>query len=906
MAAPLPLSQPLASPGDLQSEAPLLERGALDALAAWAERAASTPQAVEWRRQAERWLEAREAGAVAHAAYALLLEPIEPGDEAIRQWLVLCDRLSQVGAWDAVSWIAERVLALRPEPQAARWLVRAADERADAEEILAALERAHAAAPGDPGLGWRLAQLLESRGRHEDALTATAESLAAMIRRKDLEALDEVFLYLLEEPRRETLRLVFPAFPLLARSGQGTRLADYLETCRDSVLSLGLARDLWPALREALEAAPAPAPLLRQLPAIVEAAHPQGAAAVRVLELSGLLDGAPAKEALAFFDRALPYAPGCYVEHNAWGAGRVVRLDRDEIRLDFAGRSGHRMTLRAAQQALAPIDAEDLAVLASFSPDELARRREEDPVDLVARALVRSRGEAELSQLKRILVHYAVPEKEWARFWKTARARLEADPRVDATRAYRGHFRLAERGTEETAEAPRFDRGADAQAAIPLLQRFLAQHAGREAEVAERNASALERWRADASLPWRTRFEAAALLVLGGGAAHEAAAERLAAAAFQAGFDLRELPSAADQARVLRWGLATPAWAAAAVSAFGSRSGEIRELGLKSALERHGEGARAFLEDAARAARTAPDAALQVATWAFGGRAAAPDLPPLSPWPVALGLAELLESGATPPQARAAGALLAADGPLAHAARATPPDEDTLSRLARLVRHWRSSDRHLHGVLAWLEAAGHGELAGDARTRQRQAARAVTARARRLSPYDVPQLYLTRASFGRMKREAEDVQQALRTTIPAAIQKARELGDLRENAEYESARLKQRTAQARLEQLAERMGRALFIDDVEEEAGVVGLGSEVTLELESGGTRRYWILGEGDAAHGGEVVSYLAPIGRALYGRRPGERVELPEGERSVPATIRSLVRRLPPAAAPTSSGAEA
>lgn len=906
MATTLPLHQPLAAPGDFSAEAPLLDGTALDELAAWALRARETPQAAEWRRQAQRWLDAHEAGAVAHAAHALLLEPLPERDEATRQWLVLADRLSQAGAWDAVVWIAERLLAKAPEPAAARWLVRAADERGDAEAQLDALSRAHAAAPGDPKLGWRLAQLLEARGDHEAALDATAETLDAMIRRKDLVALDEILLFLLEAPRRETLRLVFPALPLLAQAGQLARLAEYLDAFREPVLSLGLAADLWAALRKALVAASDPAPLVRYLPPLVEAAHREGAAAARVLELSGLLDGKPAAEALAFFDRTLSFAPGSFVEHGSWGAGRVARLDREEIWIDFPSRPGHRMTLRAAQQALVPIDAEDLAVLASYSPEELARRREQDPVDLVARALLRLKGEAELAGLKRVLVHYAVPEKEWTKFWKAAKSKLESDPRVDASQAYRGRFRLAVASADAAADVPRFDRGADPAKAIAILQKFLAQHAGREAAVAERNAAALARWREDASLPWRTRFDAAALLAAGGGEARQREAEALAAQAFESGFDLRELPAAADQARVLRWGLASAAWAAAGRSAFGSRAGEIREEGLRVALERHGDAAREFLEDAARRSREEPDAALQVAAWAFGSRTPPAGFPALSPWAVASGLVDLLEGGVTAVQAKAASAVLAPDGALAQAARTVPPDDDTLRQFARLTRHWRSSDRHLHRVLEWLEAVGHGEMAGDARSRRRHAARAVTAGSSTLSPYDVPQHFVTRATYERLRREADSVQQALKTVIPAAIQKARELGDLRENAEYESARLKQRTAQARLEQLAERLERSLFIDDLDEEPGVAGLGSEVTLELADGGQQRYWLLGEGDATHGDEVVSYLAPIGRALYGRREGDEVELPGDGGTTRATIRSTRRRLPAVREPAPGGAGA
>src|SRR5262249_45565125 len=142
--------------------------------------------------------------------------------------------------------------------------------------------------------------------------------------------------------------------------------------------------------------------------------------------------------------------------------------------------------------------------------------------------------------------------------------------------------------------------------------------------------------------------------------------------------------------------------------------------------------------------------------------------------------------------------------------------------------------------------------------------------------------------------EAEALDQALRGEIPQAIQKARELGDLRENAEYESAKLKQRQAQARIAQLIEKMKDVSFIEDVPQVPGVAGLGTEVEIVTQDGATRRLWILGEGDDLLGAEVVSYKAPLGRALVGKKPGDSVQLPGDGGAHVAVIREVRPRLP------------
>jgi transcription elongation factor GreA len=161
--------------------------------------------------------------------------------------------------------------------------------------------------------------------------------------------------------------------------------------------------------------------------------------------------------------------------------------------------------------------------------------------------------------------------------------------------------------------------------------------------------------------------------------------------------------------------------------------------------------------------------------------------------------------------------------------------------------------------------------------------------------------FMTRRAFERTRNELEQLETALRTTIPQAIQKARELGDLSENAEYHSAKLKQAQAEARILLLAGRLREVVLIDDTVPDPGVVGPGTEVEVDIEGAGTARYWILGEGDGEMSPEVVSYRAPIGLALLGRRPGDATQWSAEGREVHAVVRAIRTRLPDA--PASSG---
>lgn len=131
--------------------------------------------------------------------------------------------------------------------------------------------------------------------------------------------------------------------------------------------------------------------------------------------------------------------------------------------------------------------------------------------------------------------------------------------------------------------------------------------------------------------------------------------------------------------------------------------------------------------------------------------------------------------------------------------------------------------------------------------------------------------------------EIERLTRELNIELPKVIQKAVELGDLRENADYKSALERQQFVQARLQHLAQRAGELAKIDVKNIPTDRVGFGSRVTVRnIDTGDTFVYTIVSgdfmDLDAGH----ISMASPIGRGLMGRKQGEEleIELPAGVR--------------------------
>ncbi len=135
----------------------------------------------------------------------------------------------------------------------------------------------------------------------------------------------------------------------------------------------------------------------------------------------------------------------------------------------------------------------------------------------------------------------------------------------------------------------------------------------------------------------------------------------------------------------------------------------------------------------------------------------------------------------------------------------------------------------------------------------------------------------------KMEGEIERLTHELNVELPARIKTALEHGDLRENADYKSAKERQEFVQARLNHLTRRMGELSKIDPKTMPWDKVGFGSKVKiLDVGTGDEFDFTIVAgdfiDLDAGH----VSLASPIGQGLLGAKQDEEVtvHLPAGER--------------------------
>ena len=141
------------------------------------------------------------------------------------------------------------------------------------------------------------------------------------------------------------------------------------------------------------------------------------------------------------------------------------------------------------------------------------------------------------------------------------------------------------------------------------------------------------------------------------------------------------------------------------------------------------------------------------------------------------------------------------------------------------------------------------------------------------------QVQLTTDGAARLQEELRVLTQERRPEVVARIRAAKELGDLKENADYHAARDEQGFLEGRI-QAIEALLRGAEVVAAPTAGGSIGLGSTATVEAD-GDEVTYVLVGTSEANPNDGRISVASPVGKALLGRRAGDEVVVrtPQGE---------------------------
>ena len=821
----------------------------------------------------------------------LLREGLGDRPLALESLETVADKLVASGDRSGVRGLLDRFLRPEPTGAAVRLLEFLARGEADDAMRTELLREAIVIRPRDPQLHAELSPALERMGDAAGAREHRLLAIEILLELERPEGIGEDLLRIIEEDLEHAPARVGRIVLRFASLVSWREAESILDLALPELETRAAGRIYWDDLAPVAPRAAATADarlLLARYLRVAIALEPEPDA---IVEGSGIGNPAvPIEEVAARLPKILALPPGAHVSHTTWGLGRVRSSDGESITLSFASREGHKMSFAMATRSLDRLANDGLRVLAIEDPAKLRALAQAGDAEVLVRALRDVGRSATSAQLKPRL-EAALPDFDWAGYWKQAKENLKSDRRLDMSEAYRQIFRLAVEGSEAAGSTlPQLSARAPAEG-LNLIRRFLREHPDDEPRLKELAGALVRRWAAAEDLDPSTRAPALCHAISWGSINQDTAREYLEELVAQ-GLSPDDLTLGANQEMLLD--------SAAGISneeeflwrAVQSRLPRLRERGKARLQALLGDRyARAIEQRITRGADAPGLAARLIEDFAARpGEAGAPSRETLL-----IGAIRLLERELPEGTTERLLALLDAGGLLRVHFAGSKPQEMERAQLESSILSWAGSERRLIPILEFVRAIGLPAVADEYEKRRKARAHSLL-EGKSVEDLETRFTIMSRKTYEKLEGEMKKLSLDLRTSIPAAIEKARELGDLRENAEYEAAKLRQANAGARLQELMNTLERTRLLESIEIDDSRVGVGTETVLTpVESADPPlTYWILGEGDGGLYPGVLSYRAPLARPLLGKQVGTEVtlELPDGPRRY--RIESIAKRVP------------
>src|SRR4051812_46766561 len=136
--------------------------------------------------------------------------------------------------------------------------------------------------------------------------------------------------------------------------------------------------------------------------------------------------------------------------------------------------------------------------------------------------------------------------------------------------------------------------------------------------------------------------------------------------------------------------------------------------------------------------------------------------------------------------------------------------------------------------------------------------------------------YYTEEGLQKLKNELHQLRSVERKLATQAIVEARDKGDLSENAEYDAAREAQALLELRIAKLEDVIANARIVDETKLDLSKVSILTTVKIKnLNNNASMKYTLVAENEADLKIGKISVDSPIGKALLGKKVGEKVDV-------------------------------
>ena len=149
---------------------------------------------------------------------------------------------------------------------------------------------------------------------------------------------------------------------------------------------------------------------------------------------------------------------------------------------------------------------------------------------------------------------------------------------------------------------------------------------------------------------------------------------------------------------------------------------------------------------------------------------------------------------------------------------------------------------------------------------------------------------LTRQGLKKLEAELRELSTTRRAEVAEQIREAQELGMAQVDGQYEDAKNQQAFLEGRIQEIEKMLEMAEIIDEKAARGSKeVRVGSTVSVRTKDGKRQTYQLVGSAEADPGAGRISHESPVGRALLGKKRGEKVRVSAPGGKVELTVTAV-----------------
>jgi len=263
--------------------------------------------------------------------------------------------------------------------------------------------------------------------------TDGVSALEEAIQKRSPEQVEELWLELAQDSL-EHLDSLLDCSDQIAKIGNPAQASLLLLILVSDLMSAEAFEEAYRALARAATHTPLDRDVRKQLVRCIESLHAGNVMLPKALEQSDLSGSADLRKALKIVETFIGLEDEVYVYHEAgWGIGKITEVspEDDEVFIDFAAKKNHRMAFSAMGTMVKVLAADHFRVLLEFDPDRLKELAASGSPELIKKVLRDEAREMNLRQVKAMLVGPILSASGWTKYWASAKAKIRRDTSVN-------------------------------------------------------------------------------------------------------------------------------------------------------------------------------------------------------------------------------------------------------------------------------------------------------------------------------------------------------------------------------------------------------------------------------------------------------------------------------------------